>query len=72
MYIKLTKDTKHSTEASTNWGRRKNCTDSIRKEKSILLKIKVVIMEKTRIATFLLKSINEFEINLIYHYEKVP
>ena len=35
------------------------------KRKSILLKIKVVIMEKTRIATFLLKSINEFEINLI-------
>ena len=42
------------------------------KRKSILLKIKVVIMEKTRIAIFLLKSINEFEINLIYHYEKVP
>jgi hypothetical protein len=31
---------KHSTEASTNWGRRKNCTDSIRKEKKYIIENK--------------------------------
>ena len=40
MYTKHTKDMKHSTEASTNWGRRKNCTDSIRKEKKYIIENK--------------------------------